>query len=174
MVGITDGSIKISTIYIFIIIILIIKFKVLSNPIQKQALLFLFPFPYYTSFPSEYKWSRELLIPQSSPFIKTNDLEFYKTWNGEALINFKWRMFGKIYYALIWSLYLFYLYCFMIASTSSGYYRGLYSKLTIVLGFLQLTFEIRQIIWNYKKWLLNIWNLFGMYDFLFLSNIISK
>ncbi len=44
----------------------------------KPTLVFLIPFPYYVSYPSEYSWVKNFFIPQSSPFTKTNNIEFYK------------------------------------------------------------------------------------------------
>ncbi|CAG8749045.1 1696_t:CDS:1, partial [Funneliformis mosseae] len=68
-----------------------------SKP-RKPTLLFLNPFPYYASYSYSYSkfsdcvvWLFDFLIPQSNPYIEANNIEFYKTWNGKALINFKWR-----------------------------------------------------------------------------------
>ncbi len=141
----------------------------LQNRPTKPFLSLLIPFPYYTSYPSEYNWLMELFIrPKSSPFVETNNIEFYKTWNGEALINFKWRVYGKYYYMGIWLLYIIFLTCFIIASSisnlnSSNDYRNYFLIASIVLGCVHLSFEIRQFIWNPYKWLSNFWNLFGIY-----------
>ena len=106
-------------------------------------------------------------------------MEIYKTWNGKALLNFKWRVYGKYYYIGIWLLYIIFLTCFVIASSSNSYFSLVIDKsylhldlhgkrndilvATIFLGCFHLSFEIRQFLWNPYRWLLNFWNLFGMY-----------
>jgi len=108
-------------IYIFLFIlfaiILIIIFYILHppNPI-KPNFIFLTPFPCYNSYTSKYDWFKEFFIkPRSSPFIETDNIEFYKTWNSEALINFKWRMYGNTYYIGICLLYAIFFTCFIIS-----------------------------------------------------------
>ncbi|CAI2172269.1 2740_t:CDS:2 [Funneliformis geosporum] len=139
-----------------------------SKP-TKPTLSFLIPFPYYTSYPYSYstfsykklpEWSIPLfdfLIPQSNPFIKANN-EFYKTWNGKALINFKWRVYGKYYYITIWLIYTIFLYSFIVASSEDEETRNYFLLMSIFLGCFHLLFEFRQFIWNPYRWLLNFWN----------------
>ncbi len=103
---------------ILLCLLLIIMFFILQSPKPiKQNFVFLIPFPDYISYPSEYNWFKEFFIrPQSSPFTETDNIEFYKTWNSEALINFKWRMYGIYYYIGICFLYSI----FFILSTVSN------------------------------------------------------
>jgi hypothetical protein len=138
------------------------------KPDRKPKIKLIVPFPNYMAYPKEYNSFSEFLNPKSSPFSKTQiNNEFYKTWNGEAIINFKWRLFGKYYYAAIWFLFTTFLVCFTLASSVSS--KAINSKekdlliSSIILGFIHLSFEIRQFIWNPKQWILNVWNLIGMY-----------
>ncbi|PKC58697.1 hypothetical protein RhiirA1_540932 [Rhizophagus irregularis] len=91
----------------------------------------------------------------------------YKTWNGEALINFKWKAYGKYYYAMIWILFMVLLGCFTAAATISQQYiseevRQQLFIISIILGFIHLIFEIRQFFYNIIKWFYNFWNIFDI------------
>jgi hypothetical protein len=138
------------------------------KPNLKPKLKLIVPFPNYITYPKEYSFFKELFYkPESSPFSKTQINEFYKTWNGEAIINFKWRLFGGYYYAAIWFLFTIFLICFTLASSVSSKIINTKEKeylliLSIFFGFIHLSFEFRQFIWSPKKWILSIWNLFGM------------
>ncbi|GET00432.1 hypothetical protein GLOIN_2v1841250 [Rhizophagus clarus] len=137
------------------------------KPDRKPKIKLIVPFPNYLTYPKEYNSFEEFLNPKPSPFSNTrNNNEFYKTWNGEAIINFKWSLFGKHYYALIWFLFTTFLVCFTLASSVSS--KAINAKKndllisSIILGFVHLSFEIRQFIWNPKEWILNVWNLIDL------------
>jgi hypothetical protein len=147
------------------------NFITLYRKSYNLKLLFVVPFPNYVKYSKDYNWFKEFfIIPKSSPFSKTENNEFYKTWNGEAIINFKWRVFGRYYYAVIWFLFMIFLISFTLASSVSSeiikdkYKRNLLIS-SIIFGSLHLFFEIRQFIWNPIKWIVNPWNWFGMYEF---------
>ncbi|GBC30372.2 hypothetical protein GLOIN_2v1794049 [Rhizophagus irregularis DAOM 181602=DAOM 197198] len=111
--------------------------------------------------PSFYK----LIIPQSSPYVKTINRDIYKTWNGETLIDFKWNTYGKYYYIIIWIGFIFLLGCFTAAATIPQQFinddiQQQLLIISIVLGFIHLNFEIRQFIYNPIKWIHNFWNIF--------------
>ena len=118
------------------------------------------------TYPKEYSLLKELFIkPKSSPFSQTHNNELYKTWNGEAIINFKWRVFGRYYYAGIWILFIIYLICFTLASIPYDIFNKESRKklfiFSIILGSIHLLFEVRQFIWSPIKWMSDILNLFG-------------
>ncbi|CAG8483535.1 3153_t:CDS:2 [Funneliformis caledonium] len=131
---------------------------------------FVIPYIKFVSYPEVYSWW-ELFRPKPSPFVETINREIYKTWNGEALINFKWNAYGKYYYYAIWMKFVAFLGCFMAASTFS---EDLVSKdirtrlliASIVLGFTHFTFEIRQLIYDPIKWFIDPWNYFDLVAFL--------
>ncbi|PKY55641.1 hypothetical protein RhiirA4_548838 [Rhizophagus irregularis] len=109
----------------------------------------------------------ELIRPQPSPFTKSINRNIYKTWNGEALINFKWNTYGKYYYAMIWILFMTLLGCFTAAATIPQQYineevRQQLFIASIILGFIHLIFEIRQFFYNITKWFYNFWNIFDI------------
>uniref|UniRef100_U9SRE4 Uncharacterized protein n=1 Tax=Rhizophagus irregularis (strain DAOM 181602 / DAOM 197198 / MUCL 43194) TaxID=747089 RepID=U9SRE4_RHIID len=109
----------------------------------------------------------KLIMPHYSPFVKTISRDIYKTWSGETLINFKWNKYGKYYYSIIWIGFMFLLGCFTAAATIPQQYINddIQKQLliaSIILGFIHLSFEIRQIIYDPIKWISDIWNIFGM------------
>ncbi|GBB91184.1 hypothetical protein RclHR1_18340002 [Rhizophagus clarus] len=111
-------------------------------------------------------WWSEIFWPKSSIFIDTCKKEFYTNWNGEAVINFKWKKFGRKYYFPIWLIFTVFLVCFTLASypTSSITQENrvkLYQT-SIAFGFFHIIFELRQFIWNPKKYILSIWNFFDL------------
>ena len=113
------------------------------------------------------------LRPKSSPFIETLDCKnIYQTWNGEALINFKWNTYGKIYYYIFWIAFIILLGCFTTATLPQQYLTEEIRKgfliTTIIIGLFLFVVETRQAIYNfydhtyslnYKKW----YQFIGMY-----------
>ena len=59
-----------------------------------------------------------------------------RTWNGEALINFKWNTYGKYYYAIIWIGFMALLGCFTVAATIPQRYidENIQKKISILLN----------------------------------------
>ncbi|GBC46124.2 hypothetical protein GLOIN_2v1841250 [Rhizophagus irregularis DAOM 181602=DAOM 197198] len=110
----------------------------------KQKVIFVVPFPNYLTYPKDYnKFKEFFFIPKSNPFSQSlvnND--FYKTWNGEAIINFKWRVFASS----------------VSSKIISENKKELLLISSIILGLLHLSFEIRQFIWNPVRWILYLWN----------------
>jgi len=96
--------------------------------------------------------------------------ELYNCLNREAIINFKWRAFGKYYYFLIWLIFVAFQICFIIGSlpltfkTNEIRYQ-LYTT-TITIGLVHLFFEFRQFIWNLIEYITSIWNFFDLCAYL--------
>ncbi|PKC58451.1 hypothetical protein RhiirA1_470949 [Rhizophagus irregularis] len=144
-------------------------FKILKKNITTTpTTTFMIPYINFVNYSKDYNWFLELIRPQPSPFTKSINRNIYKTWNGEALINFKWNAFGKYYYAMIWILFMALLGCFTAAATIPQQYisKGIRQQLfisSIILGFIHLILEIRQFFYNFTKWFYNFWNIFGKY-----------
>ncbi|PKY61376.1 hypothetical protein RhiirA4_486265, partial [Rhizophagus irregularis] len=114
---------------------------------------FMVPYIKFINYPQNYSWFSELIKPQPSPFIETMNRDIYSTWSGEAIINFKWNTYGKFYYSIIWIGFMTLLGCFTAAATIPQQYidDDIRKKLllaSIVFGFIHLSFEIRQIIFD--------------------------
>ncbi|RGB39333.1 hypothetical protein C1646_803737 [Rhizophagus diaphanus] len=113
----------------------------------------------------------KLIKPQPSPFVETTmNRDIYNTWNGEAIINFKWNTYGKYYYSIIWIGFIALLGCFTAAATIPQQYidDDIQKKLliaSIVFGFIHLSFEVRQFIYNPLRWILAEIELFYMLPF---------
>src|SRR5439155_20627802 len=107
----TIVNIIVGSLSIIFIICLFLFVMYLPSPKNKPMLTFIVPFPSYQKNMIFFK-------PRSSPFSQTQNNEFYKTWNGEAIINFKWRVFGRYYYAVIWILFMIYFTCFILAAST--------------------------------------------------------
>ncbi|EXX75558.1 hypothetical protein RirG_040820 [Rhizophagus irregularis DAOM 197198w] len=137
---------------------------------SKQQIVLIVPYIGFCHYPFEYSWWKEIFYPQSSVFTDTCKKEFYTNWNGEAIINFKWKKFGMAYYIFIWSIFMVFLVCFTIASyPTNSITQEIRIKLyqsSIAFGFYHLLFELRQYIWNPKKYVLSIWNLFDLSAYL--------
>ncbi|PKC71635.1 hypothetical protein RhiirA1_495924 [Rhizophagus irregularis] len=127
------------------------------------TITFMNPYIKFVNYPKDYNWFLELFWPQSSPFVETMNRDIYKTWNGEVLINFKWDHYGKYYYAIIWIGFIAFLGCFTAAATITHINDDIRERLlivSIILGFIHLSFEVRQIIYNPIKWICDFWNIF--------------
>ncbi|GBC19313.2 hypothetical protein GLOIN_2v1881126 [Rhizophagus irregularis DAOM 181602=DAOM 197198] len=136
------------------------------------TIIFMNPYIKFVNYPQKYNWFKELIKPQYSPFVETINKDIYKTWNGETLIDFKWNNYGKYYYALIWIVYMAFLGCFTAAATIPQQYidEDTQNQLliaSIILGFIHLSFEIRQFIYNPIRWFRNFWNIFDIIAFFF-------
>jgi hypothetical protein len=144
------------------------KSSKISKHISIPTITFMIPYIKFVNYPQDYNWFWELIRPNPSPFTETINREIYKTWNGEALINFKWNTYGKYYYTIIWIGFIILLGCFTVAATIPKQYinEDMQKQLliaSIILGFIHLSFEVRQIIYNPIKWIHDTWNLFGIY-----------
>jgi hypothetical protein len=130
------------------------------------TITFMNPYIKFVNYPQDYNWFLELIKPQPSPFVKTINRDIYNTWSGETLINFKWETYGKYYYGIIWIVFMALLGCFTAAATIPQQYidvdiRNQLLIVSIILGFIHLSFEIRQFIYDPIKWIYNFWNIFG-------------
>ncbi|PKY29596.1 hypothetical protein RhiirB3_484012 [Rhizophagus irregularis] len=144
--------------------------SIFSDEKPKPTITFIVPYIKFVSYPHEYDWWKELIKPKPSPFVKTINRSIYKTWNGEALINFKWNLYGKYYYFGIWILFTALLGCFTAATTLTrelipDNIRERLLIASIILGFIHFIFEFRQFIYDPIEWILDPWNYF---DFKFL------
>ncbi|GBC09542.1 hypothetical protein RclHR1_08970002 [Rhizophagus clarus] len=132
-----------------------------------QYITLIVPYVDYSRYPSDYNFWWEIILPQPSVFIKTcKKNEFYTNWNGEAVVKFKWKTFGKTYYCFIWLIFMVFLVCFTIASYPTNSLtqeiRIKLYKTSFAFGIFHLFFELRQFIWNPKKYISSIWNLFDL------------
>ncbi|RGB36672.1 hypothetical protein C1646_757826 [Rhizophagus diaphanus] len=131
------------------------------------TITFIIPYFNFVNYSKDYNWFIEIIRPQPSPFTVITNRNIYKTWNGEALINFKWNTYGKYYYAMIWILFMALLGCFTTAATIPQQYineevRQQLFIASIILGFIHLILEIRQFLYNITKWFCNFWNIFDI------------
>jgi hypothetical protein len=109
-------------------------------------------------------WNEFLYKPKEILFCNIDSNNLYNWWNFAAIIDFKWKTFGWIYYSLIWFFYTIFYICYSLASIElfiADFYRGLLFIITIIFGIIQLSFEIRQCLWRPNKFFTDLWNLFG-------------
>lgn len=136
------------------------------------VVVFLIPLYKFSSFSTNFDLYYDIYNPKSNGFVDMHYPAFYKEWNAEALLNFKWHTYGKYYYYTHWTWFLIYLLMFAIGTTVSP--SGLSTEMrhillsaSIIIGFVFFTFEIRDFLWRPRKYLKNFWNLFGMTIILF-------
>ncbi|GBB83467.1 hypothetical protein RclHR1_01020008 [Rhizophagus clarus] len=147
-----------------------LKSNLLSK--KRSAIKLYIPLPQFVSYPTNYNFFKEFLLgPEPNEFLKLKDTDLYSDWNGEALLNFKWRKFGRFWYCINWLLYTIFLISFALA-THGKFQRTTY-YFSAALGFFQLLFfELRQFLWKIKKYVGSIWNLFDLIAYI-LPIIIS-
>ena len=97
------------------------------KPKPKPTITFMIPYIKFSSYQDptdqkecnwrEWEFWREIIEPRPGPFVDTMNNEIYKTWNGEALINFKCETFGRRYYFAKWIVFTALLGCFTAAVT---------------------------------------------------------
>ncbi|CAI2198763.1 4724_t:CDS:1, partial [Funneliformis geosporum] len=126
---------------------------------------FVVPYAGFTKYPPDYSYWKELIRPKSSPFVTLVDQTFCESWNAEAIITFKWKIFGRLYYYLFWGFFTMYLLTFGIGSTLPSPIitddtRNTFLRISICLGLLLIVHEIRQFIWKPIKYIMDVWNWF--------------
>ncbi|PKY38559.1 hypothetical protein RhiirA4_451568 [Rhizophagus irregularis] len=112
-------------------------------------------------------WNEFLYKQKSILFCNIDSSNFYNWWNFAAIIDFKWKTFGRVYYYLIWLFYTIFYVCYALASTLEqksipDFYFKLLFIISIIFGSIFLIFEIRHCLWNYKYYFNDIWNLFDV------------
>ncbi|GES78513.1 hypothetical protein GLOIN_2v1881038 [Rhizophagus clarus] len=107
-------------------------------------------------------WNTFIDNQKSILFCNIDSNNYYQWWNFAAIIDFKWKTFGKMYYFLIWIFYTIFLICFVLASTLSfsNPHRKILYIFSILLGFVHLSFEVRQFLWERSHYIKDLWNLF--------------
>ncbi|PKY49663.1 hypothetical protein RhiirA4_545423 [Rhizophagus irregularis] len=112
-------------------------------------------------------WNEFLYKQKSVLFCNIDSNHFYNWWNFAAIIDYKWKTFGWIYYYLIWMFYTIFYIFYALASTLdqnfiSNFYRGLFFIISILLGFIHLYFEFQQCLWKTIEYFNDLWNLFDV------------
>ncbi|UZO01975.1 uncharacterized protein OCT59_020481 [Rhizophagus irregularis] len=132
--------------------------------IKEEIISFIIPFPQICKYQDNNynNWNEILYKPKPILFYNIDTNNFYKWWNFAAIIDFKWKIFEKIYY-LIWLIYTIFFLCFALASTLEQDNNNILFIISILLGFIHLTFEIRQCLWNPKFYFTDLWNLFVLF-----------
>jgi hypothetical protein len=136
-----------------------IKSKIIKKMITGLEIIMMIP-------KSNSVWNEFLYKQKSILFCNIDSNHFYNWWNFAAIIDFKWKTFGKVYYYLTWLFYTILYICYSLASTLeqksiSDFYFELLFIISIIFGSIFLIFEIRQCLWDYKCYFKDIWNLFG-------------
>src|SRR6185312_5063541 len=144
---------------------------------RRSTLTLVVGLPRFCAYPPNYSFLKDFLFPASSPFVTStvsDNRDLFRTWDGEALINFKWQTFGLYYYMFIWIQFIALFVCF--AATMTDGESALVdnpTKRNLVLASAILTvwhlhFEVRQFIWNPVYYVLSPWNWIGklMYNHL--------
>jgi hypothetical protein len=130
---------------------------------RRPTIIFTNPYIKFVNYPKEYNWFKELIKPQPSSFVKTINKDIYKTWNGKALLNFKWKTYGIYYHLLIWIGYITLLACFNAAAIISQ--QDIQKRLlitSIILGSIYLILEVRQFIYDPIGWIYDFLNIIGI------------
>ncbi len=142
------------------------NFKVQQQTFPKIS--FIVPFPQISKYQDDdifNPWNELLYKPKSILFCNIDSNHCYKWWNFAAIIDFKWNEFGRLYYYWIWFFYTIFVACFALATTLDDRinysHRIILFVISILLGFIHLTFEIRQFFWNPKIYINDEWNFFG-------------
>ncbi|PKY26630.1 hypothetical protein RhiirB3_528722 [Rhizophagus irregularis] len=147
--------------------------KDIIKPIKQEktpAIRLIVPFSEFCKYDDKDKsfWNKFLNEDRSFLFSNIDTDNFYRWWNFAAIIDFKWRNFGKKYYLIIWVFYAMFFLFFALASTLKRD-RGDYSNnaldnediffiISIILGLIHLIFEIRQCLPDPRNYFYDPWN----------------
>jgi hypothetical protein len=125
-----------------------------------QIVSLIVPFPKICKYQDKdyNSWNEILYKPKSILFYNIDSNNLYKWWNFAAIIDFKWKTFGIYYYYLIWLFFAIFYLCFSLAITIQN---NILFIISIILGFMHLYFEFRQLLWKPKIYFKDPGNLFG-------------
>ncbi|CAG8623734.1 9446_t:CDS:2 [Paraglomus brasilianum] len=142
---------------------------------RRSTLTLVVRLPNFCSYPRQYSAMKDFFFPAPSPFVKTvisRTPELFRTWDGEALINFKWRTFGRYYYILVCIKFIVFAVCFITAisltedDSNSSTRQNLFLAVVVFAGW-HLHLEVRQFIWNPIYYVFSPWNWFDCGAFSF-------
>ncbi|KAF0558433.1 transient receptor potential cation channel subfamily a member 1-like [Gigaspora margarita] len=134
---------------------------------HQETVRLMFPLLGFATYSKKYSYS-ELFYLQGNPFTSLLDSpDYYKWWNIKALINFKWNTYGRLYYFIIWAIYLIFMCCFLIVSTIPEHKiswndQEILLIATIFFGFMHFIFEVRQFIYKPMAYIASPWNWFDL------------
>ncbi|CAG8631927.1 116_t:CDS:2 [Rhizophagus irregularis] len=137
---------------------------------ETQTVSFIVPFPRICEY-NDNPWNKFIYEPKSILFCNIDGDHLYNWWNFAAIVDYKWKTFGWIYYYLNWFFYTIFYICYSLASAldqnsiPDSYFKLLFI-ISIVLGSIFLIFEIRQFLWNTKLYVNDVWNLFDIGSYL--------
>ncbi|CAB4491301.1 unnamed protein product [Rhizophagus irregularis] len=141
---------------------------------ETQTVSFIVPFPRICEY-NDNPWNKFIYEPKSILFCNIDGDHLYNWWNFAAIVDYKWKTFGWIYYYLNWFFYTIFYICYSLASAldqnsiPDSYFKLLFI-ISIVLGSIFLIFEIRQFLWNTKLYVNDVWNLFAFFIILKSTN----
>jgi hypothetical protein len=149
---------------------LLLFYKKLASKLKIQEktpkIRFIVPFPQIYKY-NNSSWNEILYKQKSILFCNIDTNNFYKWWNFAAIIDFKWKVFGRTYYYLNWFFYTIFFICFILPLTF--YTNFIINKviliiipiLLILFGFIYLIIEIRQCLWKPQIYFSDPWNVIG-------------
>ncbi|KAF0408463.1 transient receptor potential cation channel subfamily a member 1-like [Gigaspora margarita] len=138
----------------------------------QETVMLMNPLLNFATYSKDYSsYSKIFCLPRNS-FNSLDSSDYCKWWNIKAIINFKWNSYGKQYYFVMWTFYSIFMFCFLIVSTISNNQiswskRVVFLMATILLGFIQMIFEIRQFIHRPLFYITSPWNWFDLAAILF-------
>ncbi|PKC13892.1 hypothetical protein RhiirA5_395985 [Rhizophagus irregularis] len=87
-------------------------------------------------------WNEFLFKPKSILFCNIDSNHLYNWWNFAAIIDFKWKTFGRGYYYLIWVIESFGIYFAIIIGVAKKVFPFIVLLFFIVLGYAQAFFIV--------------------------------
>ncbi|POG66203.1 hypothetical protein GLOIN_2v370110 [Rhizophagus irregularis DAOM 181602=DAOM 197198] len=83
---------------------------------------------------SNSTWNEFLYKSKSILFCNIDSNNFYNLWNFAAIIDFKWKTFGRVYYFSMWLFYTIFYVCYSLASTlEQNFFSDSYFKLLYII-----------------------------------------
>ncbi|CAG8511610.1 15297_t:CDS:2 [Dentiscutata heterogama] len=139
----------------------------IENYNRKKTVKLMIPALNFATYPEVYSPFKELIFLPKIPFNILHTSNYYKWWNVKALINFKWNKYGKYYYYMIWAIYSIFMCCFAIVATISqneisSSDQVILLNFTIFLGIFFIIIEIRQFLYDPKRYMTDFLNLFDI------------
>ncbi|UZN99209.1 uncharacterized protein OCT59_000489 [Rhizophagus irregularis] len=127
---------------------------------------------YYPEYILRYSLETAIIVDSPSyNIVNSLHLSSFQFPQKDFQVKIFYELYGKRYYIFIWSGYLILLVCFNVAARiSQQEYVGIQKellKISTLFGFIYLSFEVRQFIYNPIKWIRDIGKIYDLFVYVF-------
>ncbi|RGB32089.1 hypothetical protein C1646_816854 [Rhizophagus diaphanus] len=142
-------------------------YNYLLKPFSKKrsAIKLYIPLPQFASYNTNYNPVKEFFFgPEKNEFLKLKDSHFYSDWNGEALLNFKWKKI-EIYILFKTFIIIVYTHAFIVLNDHNNFFDSFLAIYKLMTG------DTTNLEFQKNPELIIIWISFSVFTVIYLLNL---